>query len=104
MVNLPEMGAIALMHANDPLAGLADPEALDALAAGGTLIGLLLSILFFIWLGLLGVLLPWFVWRTKVYTKRQYLLSKRMFELMRQQALHAQAQLDGKSAPRRGSV
>ncbi|GAB4385152.1 MAG: hypothetical protein Kow0022_09970 [Phycisphaerales bacterium] len=83
--------ALVAIQSNDPLAGLDKNHALEALAAGGTLLGLLLTIVFFIWLAILGVLLPWFAWRTKVYTKRQYLLSKRLLELMHEQAMRASA-------------
>lgn len=91
---------LAAINSNDPLAAFGGTQGLDALATGGTLIGLAVSVMFFIWLAALGILLPWFVWRTKVYAKRQYLLSKRMFELMRQQAMRATSQGDAEGGRR----
>lgn len=76
---------VVLAQAQDPLAAYGGTDALNGLMAGGTLIGLVLTVLFFIWLGLLGILLPWFVWRTKVYAKRQYLLTRRLCELLARQ-------------------
>lgn len=84
-MNLPLIDVVSLAQAQDPLAAYGGSEALNGLMAGGTVIGLVLTVLFFIWLGLLGVLVPWFVWRTKVYAKRQYLLTRRLCELMARQ-------------------
>lgn len=53
-----------------------DPAALDGLMAGGAVISLVLMVVFGVFLFVLGVLVPWFVWRTKVYTKKSYLLMR----------------------------
>lgn len=97
MADLLALCALGAIQSNDPLAGLGNNQALESLVSGGTLLGLLLTIVFFIWLAIAGVLLPWFVWRTKVYTKRQYLLSKRLLELMHQQAMRVSARVESQA-------
>jgi len=53
-----------------------DPAALEGLMAGGAVISLVLMVLLGVFFVVLGVLVPWFVWRTKVYTKKSYLLMR----------------------------
>jgi preprotein translocase subunit Sec63 len=69
----------ASQSAADPLAWL---------VAGGATLSMFAVILFFLVLFVLGVLLPWFVWRIKVYTKKQYLLQKQWFRIEQQRALN----------------
>lgn len=64
-------------------AGLGGLEGMEGLAGVAEVLGLLLTVLFIVWLGMLGLVMPWFVWRTKVYAKRQYLLTRRMIEAAR---------------------
>lgn len=63
--------------------GLGGLEGMEGLAGVAQVLGLLLTGLFVVWLGMLGLVVPWLVWRTKVYAKRQYLLTRRMFEAAR---------------------
>lgn len=53
-----------------------DPAAMESLMAGGAVISLVLMVVFGVFLFVLGVLVPWFVWRNKVYTKKNYLLMR----------------------------
>jgi len=54
----------------------ADPAAIESLMASGAVISMIFMIAFGTLFVLLGVAVPWFVWRTKVYTKRTYLLMR----------------------------
>lgn len=64
-------------------AGLGGLDGMEGLTAVAEVFGLLLTGLFVVWLAMLGLVVPWLVWRTKVYAKRQYLLTRRMFEASR---------------------
>ncbi|MCL4220803.1 MAG: hypothetical protein KJZ65_05495 [Phycisphaerales bacterium] len=63
--------------------GLGGLEGMEGLAGLAQALGLLLTVLFVVWLGMLGLVVPYLLWRTKVYAKRQYLLTRRMFEAAR---------------------
>ena len=54
----------------------ADPAAMESLMAGGAILSMIFMIAFGAFFLLIGVVVPWFVWRTKVYTKRTYLLMR----------------------------
>jgi hypothetical protein len=54
----------------------ADPAAMQSLMASGAIISMIFMIAFGAFFLLIGVVVPWFVWRTKVYTKRNYLLMR----------------------------
>jgi len=54
----------------------ADPAAIESLMASGAILSMILVIALGTLFLLLGVVVPWFVWRTKVYTKRTYLLMR----------------------------
>ncbi|KAA0213533.1 MAG: hypothetical protein DYG94_12885 [Leptolyngbya sp. PLA3] len=73
-------GVAALGTGGNGLAGL---EGMEGLAGVAEILGLLFTVLFIVWLAMLGLVVPWFLWRIKVYAKRQYLLTRRMFESAR---------------------
>jgi hypothetical protein len=54
----------------------ADPAAMQSLMASGAILSMIFMIAFGAFFLLIGVVVPWFVWRTKVYTKRNYLLMR----------------------------
>jgi hypothetical protein len=65
------MGVVLAQAAAGPSA-----DAIASAVAGGAVLSVILLVVFGLLLVVLGVLVPWFVWRTKVYTKRSYLLMR----------------------------